>query len=172
METTPRLGFLTVQLEGAAAIGALLVTNHWGRPLEFHVTQPVQPTKLQQILYGPTLPIYLFCDIIGRALLEKVEAPLNLLITDFPEGLHCATYTDSPTVYVSAELETGRKSNFTLVVERSTCRIYTGQSNPEYMGRVSNTLQQVENLDLLEPFDRIREAIRESRRLGVISRAA
>ena len=46
------LGFFTVQREPTGYVGGFLVTNRWGRPLEFRLSSPVLPNKVQQILYG------------------------------------------------------------------------------------------------------------------------
>ena len=49
------LGFLTVLNEPSGYLGGYLVTNVWGRPLEFRLSTAVQPNRVQQILYGSTL---------------------------------------------------------------------------------------------------------------------
>ena len=41
------LGFLTVLHDAAGFTGGYLVTNAWGRPLEFRLTTPVQPNRVQ-----------------------------------------------------------------------------------------------------------------------------
>ena len=46
------LGFLTVVQDAGGYLGGYLVTNAWGRPLEFRLTTAVQPNRVQQILYG------------------------------------------------------------------------------------------------------------------------
>ena len=53
------LGFLTVLHEASGYRGGYLVTNVWGRPLEFRLSTAVQPTRVQQILYGGTLQPYI-----------------------------------------------------------------------------------------------------------------
>ena len=51
-----RLGFLTaIHLEHRGHVAGLLVTNKYGRPLEFQCTAPVRPNRTQELLYGPTL---------------------------------------------------------------------------------------------------------------------
>ncbi|MCS7168674.1 MAG: hypothetical protein RMI91_14045 [Gemmatales bacterium] len=172
MDETPRLAFLTVQPDGSAFIAALLITNHWGRPLEFHVTQPVQPSKLHQILYGSTLPTYLYCEVLAKALLEKALASPHLLIADFPESLNATCYSSTPVVYVAPEESREPAPNMHKVFEGESYAIYTNCNAPETVDFIQRILKQVRGLDLLEPFDRIRQAIRESRRLGVVSRAA
>src|SRR5438874_9502528 len=72
--TTPAasaLGFLTIVQEQNGYLGGYLVTNLWGRPLEFRLSTAVQPNRVQQILYGPALQPYLCADLIGKTLVEK-----------------------------------------------------------------------------------------------------
>src|SRR5947209_19997269 len=83
----PHLGFLTVLQDGGGFLGGYLVTNLWGRPLEFRLSSAVQPNKVQQILYGPTLRTYLSADVIGKTLVEKVNSPVALVLSDTREAL-------------------------------------------------------------------------------------
>src|SRR5687767_3696173 len=69
------LGFLSVFQEAGGYLGGYLVTNAWGRPLEFRLTSAVQPNRVQQILYGDTLPAYLCGELIGKTLIEKTATP-------------------------------------------------------------------------------------------------
>src|SRR5262245_48274194 len=62
------LGFLTVLHEASGFIGGYLVTNLWGRPLEFRLSTAVQPNRVQQILYAQTLARYICGDLISRTL--------------------------------------------------------------------------------------------------------
>src|SRR6266545_1938242 len=65
------LAFLAVLQEQTGWLGGYLVTNGWGRPLEFRLTTAVQPNRVQTALYGPTLVEYLHADVIGKTLVEK-----------------------------------------------------------------------------------------------------
>src|SRR2546423_15306908 len=65
------LGFLTVLNEANGYVGGYLVTNTWGRPLEFRLSSAVQPNRVQQILYAGTLLSYLCADLIGKTLVDK-----------------------------------------------------------------------------------------------------
>jgi len=77
-----RLGFLTaIEVPDRGFVGGLLVTNHFGRPLEFQCTAPLRPNRTQEILYGPTLLPYLLGDLIGRTLIEKVGIKPHLVLT-------------------------------------------------------------------------------------------
>ena len=50
----PTLGFLTIQQEPAGWAGYYLVTNAWGRPLEFRMSSAVQPNTLPPRQTGET----------------------------------------------------------------------------------------------------------------------
>ena len=78
-----RLGFLTaIEVPERGFVGGLLVTNHFGRPLEFQCTAPLKPNRAQEILYGPTLVPYVLGDLIGRTLIEKVGVKPHLVLTE------------------------------------------------------------------------------------------
>ncbi len=78
-----RLGFLAaIEVPERGYVGGLLVTNHFGRPLEFQCTAPLKPNRTQEILYGPTLIPYVLGDLIGRTLIDKVAIKPNLVLTE------------------------------------------------------------------------------------------
>ena len=81
------LGFLTVLQEPSGHLGGYLVTNLWGRPLEFRLSTAVQPNRIQQVLYGPTLTAYICGDLIGKTLIDKTGTPVQIVITDTAAAL-------------------------------------------------------------------------------------
>src|SRR5262249_57589758 len=88
-ETPPLpLGFLTVLRDTNGYLGGYLVTNRWGRPLEFRLTTAVQPNRVQQVLYGETLESYLCADLIGKALFEKTATEPQPLLPHTPPPPH------------------------------------------------------------------------------------
>lgn len=96
-----RLGFFTAfPFAEAGYVGGYLVLNGVGRPLEFHCTTPVKPTRAQEILYGPTLKPYLFGEQMGPALLAKAKAPVQLIFVAQWESLALATAVDEPVALV------------------------------------------------------------------------
>src|SRR5438552_227836 len=80
--TPNNLGFLSVHQEQGGYVGGYLVTNAWGRPLEFRLSSAVQPNKVQAILYGGTLQPYICADLIGKTLVDKAGLPVQLIVTD------------------------------------------------------------------------------------------
>src|SRR5262245_22712459 len=85
---SPKLGFLAVVEEPSGYIGGYLIANAWGRPLEFRVSNPVQPSRAQQILYGDTLRPYIFAELIGKTLVGNTATSVEIIIT------HCRPILD------------------------------------------------------------------------------
>src|SRR5579885_2826624 len=80
--TLHSVGFLTILQEANGYVGGYLVTNVWGRPLEFRLSSAVQPNRVQQILYGGTLQTYVCGELIGKALVDKAAVAVQLVVTD------------------------------------------------------------------------------------------
>jgi hypothetical protein len=168
------LGFLTVLSESSGYLGGYLVTNTWGRPLEFRLSTAVQPNKVQQVLYGPTLRSYIFADLIGKTLVEKATVTAGFLLSDAEPVLELRHRVEMPVVWVLNASEPV-PANASLVLPAATGRgpILAHPHFPADVGLVQQYLTGVQGLiDLSEPFARIREAITEARKMGVTGRAA
>ncbi|MEQ8848128.1 hypothetical protein [Botrimarina sp.] len=134
-------GYLLVVDDAALGYtGGLLVVCDRGRPLEFHCTEPVQPSHAQQILYGPTLKDYLCGELIGGALLAKAKLPIAWLFA-----------TDDATAAA------GRSAGVPTLVLTPDAPHPAGDSP---------LAKLAQSIDPLEPFGRVRDAIREAQRLG------
>lgn len=97
----PIIGFLTARSHpDHGYFGGLLLINTLGRPLEFHCTLPIQPSRAQAILYGSSLDGYLCGEQIARALLQKVKSRPSLVLTDCSAVLSVRNVVNIPTVYV------------------------------------------------------------------------
>ena len=163
------LGFLTVLQEPTGWVGGYLVTNAWGRPLEFRLTTAVQPNRVQQILYGPTLTEYLHADLIGKTLVEKTGTQPTLIVTDSLPALGLRGRVGIPVVAV------GPAAGSADVIELAHPRgpLLFSAKYPEDRTVIEDRLERVDPaVDLGEPFARIREAIAEARKMGVTGRAA
>jgi hypothetical protein len=76
-------GYLSaIELPDHGFFGGYLLVSLLGRPLEFHCTAPVRPSRAQQILYGPTLLPYLLGEQIGGTLLAKSTLTPKIVLTD------------------------------------------------------------------------------------------
>jgi hypothetical protein len=171
------LGFLTVVHENSGYVGAYLVTNHWGRPLEFRLSTSVQPNRIQQILYGGTLQPYICADLIGKTLVEKTTTTAGCIFTDCEAALDLRLRVQVPVVWLApahdpvaedlaqegARVPANRSGEGTLIhhprvpADNAVIR--------ELLGRLD------EGFELSEPFVRVREALAEARKLGVTGRA-
>lgn len=167
------VGFLTVVQEPVGWAGYYLVTNAWGRPLEFRLTTAVQPNRLQAALYGPTLAVYLHADVIGRALVEKTALKPDLIVSDCPAALGLRGRVDIPTVAFRADGAPVPAETRSFTHPRASKPLLLAAvfaaDEPTILARL-NTLDAA--VDLVEPFARIREAVTESRKMGVTGRAA
>jgi hypothetical protein len=169
--STPAIGFLTVTEHAEHGLfGGYLILNPSGRPLEFHCTAPVKPTRAQEILYGPTLRPYLYAEQIGQALLAKAKARPLLVCTDAQPILAAREFCPVPLLLVLAEepLVLAEKpaadaSSSFLLGRR---QVLAAPSHLEDQGVALEKWKEAhaDALDLLEPFARIREALEEAQK--------
>ncbi|HKA07057.1 MAG TPA: hypothetical protein VKD71_07345 [Gemmataceae bacterium] len=163
------VGFLTVFSEGAGFLGGYLVTNSWGRPLEFRLSTAVQPNRVQQILYGNTLTEYVCVDLIGKTLVEKAATPIHLLVTDSADVLPIRSQIEVPIIAAIPDNDLIAS----LTHPRSSVPLVLPPEHANDEETVRALLDRLDAaLDLAEPFTRIREAMTEARKMGVTSRAA
>jgi hypothetical protein len=169
------LGFLTVLNEANGYVGGYLVTNTWGRPLEFRLSSAVQPNRVQQILYAGTLLPYICADLIGKTLVDRTAIPVQLIVTDREAVLDLRHKLATPVVWL-APAEDGQAAGMTrgrtVVSPAAVGRgpLLSHPCFPEDGPRARELLAHLAGLDLAEPFARIREAIGEARRMGVGNR--
>jgi hypothetical protein len=160
---TLQLGFLTILHEANGYLGGYLAVNGWGRPLEFRLTSAVQPNRVQQILYGGTLESYVCADLIGKTLVEKAGVPVQLVVTDREEVLDLRLKLDVPVAWLTPPASTESAKGRRLF--RCHPRFETDAT------AVHDILERLDaTFDLAEPFQRIREAIGEARKMGVAAR--
>jgi hypothetical protein len=160
----PHVGFLAILQDPSGTLGGYLVTNSWGRPLEFRVTSAVQPNRVQAILYGASLQAYLCGELIAKTLVEKSTAAIRWVVTDSPHVLELRRQVEFPVALSSATPPDG------LTPLGRNLHVLT-----DFAGdgpTIEALLAQSPSLDLAEPFVRIREAVAEARKLGLGQRPA
>lgn len=172
-------GYLsTLETAEYGYFGGYLVVNELGRPLEFHCTAPVRPSRAQEILYGPTLQPYLLGEQMGGALLREAKLKPAIVLTDqlatlslresfdWPLAMIASQSDDSATdspVKLWAQNEVGRVTSFVA----SGYQIHLPANFESDQSRVTGLLEELaKHVELIEPFDRIHEAIREASRIG------
>ena len=165
------LGFISVRFHANHGFfGGYLLLNELARPLEFHCTLPVQPTRAQQILYGPTLNEFVCGEQIGRALAFKAKCLPDLILVDSLSVLTLRHMHSGPLGF----LETAPNRNSTLEHPESHRSEHFGfrlqeenwKTLPEYASDADEfrklfAVKKFE-MDLVEPFGRIEEALLEA----------
>lgn len=146
--------------------GGLLLLNSGGRPLEFQCTLPVRPSRAHTILFGPTLRDHLIGDVIGPLLVQKCRAPISMLCCDQPEALRLEESVPFPVVLVdeAAEESEGPIADDSLsgsvTTELAGSIIRFRIEHTDIVKRIASNLGDFP--DTVEPFERIREAIKEA----------
>ncbi|HMP16528.1 MAG TPA: hypothetical protein PKD72_05870 [Gemmatales bacterium] len=168
MAAASHLGFLTILQDQQGYTGGYLVTNGWGRPLEFRITSPIMPNKVQQLLYGATLRPYVCSELIGKTLIEKTSTPADLIITDHEAAQELRELVSGPLVWFASQeqLNNQGKCENRIVAQGTSGALLV---HPKHLGDISpikNILLQTEIIDLSEPFSRVREALTEVRKLN------
>lgn len=170
----PAIGFLTVAEHPAGFFGGYLLLNLLARPLEFHCTTPVKPSRAQEILYGPTLAPYLCGELIGQALVAKTCQKPGVVFTDLEPVLALRMHSALPLALVKSSAEMPlRRLDAAHATPQPALATFRWDTNdlavdPLFLGdreRVLETLEAASrHFDLAEPFQRIREAIEEAQR--------
>jgi hypothetical protein len=167
---TPKItiGCLTVVEHSPHGLfGGYLLLNTTGRPLEFHCTAPVQPSRAQRILYGPTLEPFLYGEQIGAALISRSSQMPVVVLVDQPQGIFVRQHIEIPMALVASG-DSGERP----VWMADWIEFAIGQNRLMLPSRyvadreaVIERLAAIDDLfELREPFGRIREAIEEAQR--------
>lgn len=172
-KTLLALGFITVRHHAEHGyFGGYLILNQLGRPLEFHCTLPVKPSRAQSLLYGPTLDDFICGEQIAKALVTKAKLKPSLLLTDCSAVLAFEQVGDEPMVLVEADDANCNEAHLRrphLADTKLNCfgssgvRCYVSSSSSATSDLLSDiTPKLAPNFDLTEPFQRIAEALLEA----------
>ncbi|TWU33764.1 hypothetical protein [Novipirellula artificiosorum] len=161
------IGYFTVIFDDRTGwTGGLLVLNRGGRPVEFQCTLPVRPSRAHEILFGATLRDHLIGEVIGPMLIKKCRTPLSLVCCDQIEALVLGSTAGVPVALVTeaAEEEEGPIRSDMLVGATSVKLVNASLQVPiENAAAIEAIADRFVDLpDAVEPFERIREAIREA----------
>jgi len=190
------LGFLSVlDHEPLGLVGGYLILNSVGRPLEFHCTAPIKPSRAQQILYGPTLGPYLYGEQIGQTLLAKGTARPLVVCVDTALTLEVRPFASVPVALVLARVSSVEATSIT-AERQANCAppalagsvwrcdaphalgenlntFHLGRNHlavsaeaPDDRAAIEDRLAKFADFDLGEPFERIREAVLEAHRVS------
>jgi len=167
-KSVPAIGFLTVTEHAEHGLfGGYLILNVSGRPLEFHCTAPLKPSRAQEILYGPTLRPFLFGEQIGQTLLAKAKVKPLLVCTDAEAMLAAREFSEVPLLLLQTTEESDLKTSYfgeSFALGRRRVFAACGHSDDQGIAMERWSTVHSDSLDLLEPFTRIREALEEAQK--------
>lgn len=154
-------------------LGALLVTDLYGRPLEFRVTLPVKPTPFQRPLYGETLEPFIGVELCGRQLLKHTDHRLELLVVNQRYLLEMRGIIAYPVVHIekageAIEVKADTVVNGSWTTEQVNSP--SGRFQPIFIRTASDHADDLPrsrllveeafaHTDLVEPFERIAQAL-------------
>jgi hypothetical protein len=154
-------------------LGALLITDQYGRPEEFRVTYPVKPSAFQRPLYGDALEPFIGVELCGKQLLKQLDHVPGVLLVSERFLLDVRDIVAYPVVHVqkagdAIELRTDGTT------ERSWAKrqiaspagrfqpidICTAGEHEDDLERARALVEDAfAHMDLLEPFSRIAQAL-------------
>jgi hypothetical protein len=144
------------------ACGGLLLVNHTGRPVEFHCTSPVTTSRTQEILFGQSLPKYLFCEQIARALADELKQKPTLFLTNVPESIEFGSQIETPVVYVRKTADSDLESDHRPLFELDGRAVYLMHGAKSVDGIETKLRAFHRAVPIDEPFERIAQALEEA----------
>lgn len=158
------LAFLIApEAPGGGFTGALLVTDSRTRPLEFISAAPVKPTKIQTYLYGKTLREHATIDVIARKLLTSISHRPVVVFVDSEELLEVGRIVNVPVALLTFSGSIAVSGSKPL----SQVKFKVSDASKEGEHTVGNLVGELEQtIDLLEPFTRTAEALKEALKTG------
>jgi hypothetical protein len=176
------LGFIALaEVESGVLRGGILITDPHGKPLEFRCTSPIRPNAVQRTLYGGTLMPHIAVELVGQPLVQAVTASPDVVLVQQEEFLSLRTRFEKPLLLARRqgedmklsketdkkqpeELLSSSSGKFTPVVV--TCH----WDYPDDIAQCKEGLGGMfSNCDLVEPFERVKTALKTLHGQGVLS---
>lgn len=174
--------------------GGYLILSCTGRPLEFHCTAPVRPSRAEEILFGVTLRPHLLGERIGATLVERAALrPVTLVVADADMRLAGASHPGGmvlirpcPPAGVQKDSRGGADASASgdgrdrrrqscggegwAPLDAASLPAMDAQAlaspGADHAAIAAALIELAQSIDPAEPFERIREAIREAQRLS------
>lgn len=151
-------------------VGALLITDENGIPLEFKCTHAVKPTAIQKSLYGDKLKPYIAINLCGVPLLSSISNKPNILFINIPFILGLQPEIEIPTILIKRAGESVNLQSDDYEIEKHRVENDMGQfqavvlqshpdGNDENKSLNGTVNQLFNNFDLIEPFERMKKSI-------------
>jgi len=164
-----KIGYLSLieSEDSDVYIGALLITDEFGIPLEFKCTHSVRPTPIQKTLYGERLKPYIGTNLCGIPLLKSNSVIPDIIFIDTPFLIDLAANTDIPTFFIKRG---GDVINIETIEDvKMKIENRSGLFNPVIVQNLSNINRELdyntefnelfETFDIFEPFERVRKSV-------------
>lgn len=150
------------QAPGGGFTASLMLSDQRTRPIEFACAMPIRPTTLQRLVYGSTLVEHVMVDVIAKKLLSGLAGRPTVLFVDNRSLLTIRRIVDYPVALLTPLPPNERGSSTLSVVEYY---VPEDRSNDrDIVGRLIGQLDP--SIDLLEPFTRLTEALKEVLKAG------
>ncbi len=148
--------------------------------MEFHCSLPIKPSRAQTILYGDTLEDYLVGEQISYALYSKVRNTPQIVLTDLMPVLALRRICPTPVACLDIRSDSANESqaesgkfSLELPVGAQQLKVTKFALNDSQLAvsvDFASDIRVIEDVwqklspqfNLVEPFDRIVEALREA----------
>lgn len=159
--------------ERDAFMGGIMATDGRGLPLEFSYTSPpIEPTRLQRILFGASLDGYIRREVIGASLLKNLKQTPSLILTgdeailDLDDEVNCPVVwvqqTNSDPLGVPGVEQTINPTQHLLQLSErgKPVRVACANDAADLWDAVKSILiEGAADTDMMDPIERVREAI-------------
>lgn len=169
-----KIAFVTMKnVASGGCLGAVLITDEKGFPIEFRYTEPIIPTKIQKVLYGGGIEKYIKVDVILDSLLKVLSSNYNALVVDdevlldYKEAKNIVKVSVAKAPSLSAKGQTQKLSDNECLLQVALSQEPMRLQLPRGVkceGETFEPLKQIltdvgENIDLIEPLDRVRKSV-------------
>jgi hypothetical protein len=162
-----KIGYFTCLESGGHYLGAVLVTDGAGIPLEFKYTEPIKPTRIQAILYGGSLERYIKTEVIRAKLVKSLTNRPEVIFIDNTdmsmlgrcEGIPVIALQQARIQPLEKPGEVKRPKENELIVQLQTgadpLRLVFGETDEELITRFQNLVIELgQSMDMVEPMQR------------------
>ncbi len=159
-----KIGFLETYApdDNGGIMGAILVTDADTKPLEFRVTAPIKTTNFQKTLYGDVLLEHILVELISVPLINALNEEIDIIIVKDNLFLGANNKQGVRVVRVSGDDTSSKSKNGQELKSfngNGKMFVETSKKYESELGQIKDLLNEVaENRNLLEPFDRLKQA--------------
>ena len=181
-EVLDYMAFLILaEVEDGVLRGGILVTDAHGKPVEFRCTSPIRPNAVQRTLYGGTLRPHIAIELVGKPLVQAVQASPDVVLVQQEEFLSLRTRCEKPLLLARRQgegmqlSEESAKSQSEEVLSSASGKfapvvVTCHWDYPDDIVQCKEGLGWMfSNCDLVEPFERVKTALATLHEQGVLS---